>query len=171
MHIPGYNIESQIGKGGMAVVYRAIQESLGRPVALSDYRLTTPATHSAYYYYQQVLALDPDNSQATAGVSLIAERYLELATKAFDRGQEKKAQQYVTLSLRIKNDHPELLVFHHRLASQERHSGGRDEPQLSEHIGASVGKFFRNVKRMFAVGASQAPGDTADSHFRRRDGD
>ena len=34
MQIPGYNIESQIGKGGMAVVYRAIQESLGRPVAL-----------------------------------------------------------------------------------------------------------------------------------------
>lgn len=151
--------------------------------ALSDYRLTTPATHSAYYYYQQVLALDPDNSQATAGVSLIAERYLELATKAFDRGQEKKAQQYVTLGLRIKNDHPELLAFHHRLASRERHRGGRDEPrttgysgtrnepQLPENIGASVGKFFRNVKRMFAAGASQAPGDTADSHFRGRDGD
>ena len=34
MQIPGYNIERQIGKGGMAVVYRAIQESLGRPVAL-----------------------------------------------------------------------------------------------------------------------------------------
>lgn len=34
MKIPGYNIERQIGKGGMAVVYRAIQESLGRPVAL-----------------------------------------------------------------------------------------------------------------------------------------
>ena len=151
--------------------------------ALSDYRLTTPDTDSAYYYYQQVLALDPDNSQATAGFSLIAERYLELATKAFDKGQEKKAQQYVTLGLRIKNDHPELLAFHHRLTSQERHSGGRDEPRatgksdtrneppLSENIGASVGKFFRNVKRMFADGALQAPGDTADSQFQRRDGD
>ena len=100
-----------------------------------------------------MLALDPDNSQATAGFSLIAERYLELATTAFEKGQEKKAQQYVTLGLRIKNDHPELLAFHHRLASQERHSGGRDEPRatgksntrndppLSENIGASVASF------------------------------
>jgi serine/threonine protein kinase len=32
--IPGYNIEREIGHGGMATVYLAIQESLGRPVAL-----------------------------------------------------------------------------------------------------------------------------------------
>jgi serine/threonine-protein kinase PpkA len=32
--IPGYRIERLIGKGGMASVYLAIQESLGRPVAL-----------------------------------------------------------------------------------------------------------------------------------------
>ena len=97
--------------------------------ALSDYRLTTPDTDSAYYYYQQVLALDPDNSQATAGFSLIAERYLELATKAFEKGQEKKAQQYVSLGLRIKNDHPELLAFHHRLASQEAQRWSRRAPR------------------------------------------
>lgn len=34
MKIQGYTIETQIGQGGMAVVYRAIQQSLGRPVAL-----------------------------------------------------------------------------------------------------------------------------------------
>ncbi len=34
MNITGYRIEGQIGQGGMAIVYRAIQESLGRPVAL-----------------------------------------------------------------------------------------------------------------------------------------
>jgi serine/threonine-protein kinase PpkA len=34
MKIPGYTIERQSGQGGMAVVYRALQESLGRPVAL-----------------------------------------------------------------------------------------------------------------------------------------
>ncbi|MGH8644994.1 MAG: serine/threonine-protein kinase [Gammaproteobacteria bacterium] len=32
--IPGYAIERRIGKGGMASVYLAVQESLGRPVAL-----------------------------------------------------------------------------------------------------------------------------------------
>jgi serine/threonine protein kinase len=34
MNISGYRIEGKIGTGGMAIVYRAIQESLGRPVAL-----------------------------------------------------------------------------------------------------------------------------------------
>jgi serine/threonine-protein kinase PpkA len=34
MEIKGYKIEGQIGQGGMAIVYRAIQESLDRPVAL-----------------------------------------------------------------------------------------------------------------------------------------
>ncbi len=34
MNILGYIIEDQIGQGGMATVYRATQESLGRPVAL-----------------------------------------------------------------------------------------------------------------------------------------
>lgn len=32
--IPGYRIERRIGRGGMASVYLAVQESLGRPVAL-----------------------------------------------------------------------------------------------------------------------------------------
>jgi len=34
MNIAGYVIDKQIGQGGMAMVYRATQESLGRPVAL-----------------------------------------------------------------------------------------------------------------------------------------
>ena len=34
MEIPGYQIQRQIGRGGMATVYLAIQESLGRPVVL-----------------------------------------------------------------------------------------------------------------------------------------
>jgi hypothetical protein len=162
--------------------------------ALTSYRLTTPDTDSAYYYYQQVLALDPHNRQATAGFSLIAERYLTLARKAFDNGQETKARQYVALGLGIKNNHPELLAFHHRLASQERYSDtrhepiatansdtqgepdttansdARDEPPEPRNIGASMGKFFRNVTRMFAEGASRAPDNPADSQFPGRDG-
>ncbi|MBE2293992.1 MAG: protein kinase, partial [Phycisphaerales bacterium] len=34
MQIPGYQIEHELGQGGMAIVYLAIQESLRRPVAL-----------------------------------------------------------------------------------------------------------------------------------------
>ena len=34
MRIPGYQIERELGQGGMAIVYLAIQESLNRHVAL-----------------------------------------------------------------------------------------------------------------------------------------
>ena len=34
INIPGYTIIREIGKGGMATVYLAIQESFGREVAL-----------------------------------------------------------------------------------------------------------------------------------------
>ena len=32
--IAGYQIETEIGRGGMAIVYRALDVKLGRPVAL-----------------------------------------------------------------------------------------------------------------------------------------
>jgi serine/threonine-protein kinase PpkA len=34
MEIPGYHINREIGSGGMATVYLAVQESLGRLVAI-----------------------------------------------------------------------------------------------------------------------------------------
>ncbi len=34
LNIPGYQINAHVGSGGMAVVFRAVQESLQRPVAL-----------------------------------------------------------------------------------------------------------------------------------------
>ena len=34
LNIPGYQIKAHVGSGGMAVVFRALQESLQRPVAL-----------------------------------------------------------------------------------------------------------------------------------------
>lgn len=160
--------------------------------ALSDYRLTTPEQESAYYYYQRVLEIDAQNSQAMAGLSLIADRYLGLAKKALDKGQDNKARQYVKSGLRMQNDHPELLSLHDRLNRQEqqsdgedesrsvmhwgepraaRHSNGRDESRAAGNTGGSIDKFFRNVKRIFEQGTHQATGDNANNEPQGGGGD
>jgi serine/threonine-protein kinase PpkA len=118
-------------------------------LALSDDRLTTPAHDNAYDYYQQVFAIDPQNGQAIAGVSRIADRYFTLAQQALARGKDKQARHYVTVGLQIKSDHAELLALHDRLEPQKRSASAGDAPNAVKQIGKSVDRFFHNVKEIF----------------------
>ena len=81
--------------------------------------------------------VDPGNSQARTGFSLIADRYLALARKKFNDGRDKKARHYVELGLGVKNDHAALLAFRDRLKEQDG------------SVGKSVGRLFRRAKGIF----------------------
>jgi serine/threonine-protein kinase PpkA len=143
--------------------------------ALVDNRLALPADNSAYYYYQKVLELDPDNSQARDGVTHIAERYLALAKKAVEKGQHTKAKQYVQLGLSVQSDHPDLVSLDTKMKRSEQRSApssqrvtqkGPTEPREPaarktsqqapaeqntplQKIGNSVDKAFRDIKNFF----------------------
>ena len=143
--------------------------------ALADHRLALPADNSAYYYYQKVFELDPDNSQARDGVTHIAERYLALAKKAVEKGQYTKAKQYVQLGLSVQSDHPDLVSLDTRLKGLEKKSAPSSqrvvqkgpteqrepatwqasqkapaEPSTPlQKIGNSMEKAFRDVKNFF----------------------
>ncbi|WP_456416361.1 protein kinase domain-containing protein [Thiolapillus sp.] len=71
-------------------------------VALQKYRLTSPRTDSAYYYYSEILKLDPGNKQAYTGISKLAGKYALLADKALKKEDEKKARSYIERGLRIR---------------------------------------------------------------------
>jgi Protein kinase domain len=60
-HVAGYQIEAQIGRGGMAVVYRALDLRLGRPVAL---KVLAPHLSTDEAFRQRFIR----ESQAAAGV-------------------------------------------------------------------------------------------------------
>jgi serine/threonine-protein kinase PpkA len=143
--------------------------------ALADNRLALPADNSAYYYYQKVLELDPDNSQARDGMTHIADRYFALAQKALEKGQYTKAKQYVPLGLSAQSDHPNLVSLDTRLNGLEKKSalssqrvaqkGPREQHEPAarkasqkapaeqspplQKIGNSVGKVFRDIKHFF----------------------
>ncbi|MEH6558487.1 MAG: protein kinase [Oceanicoccus sp.] len=65
-----------------------------------DY-LIGPLGKNAREMFEQVLVLDPDNSQAHAGLEKIVARYLVLAQGARARGDFDKAQTFVSNGLRV----------------------------------------------------------------------
>ena len=71
-------------------------------VALQKYRLTSPKTDNAYYYYSKVLKMDPGNKQALRGISRLAGKYGLLADRALKKEDEKKARIYIERGLRIR---------------------------------------------------------------------
>jgi tetratricopeptide (TPR) repeat protein len=70
--------------------------------ALKKYRLTSPKTDNAYYYYNKILKLDPGNKDAKKGLRKLAGKYGTLADKALKKDDEEKARTYLQRGLRIQ---------------------------------------------------------------------
>ena len=70
--------------------------------------LTTPDRKNAYYFYQQILSLDPDNEPAKAGLDQIVERYLAWAVDAAYKKQPAKARSYIARSNLVDKTHPSI---------------------------------------------------------------
>ena len=70
--------------------------------------LTTPDKKSAYYFYQRILLLDPDNEPAKAGLDQIVERYLAWAVDAAYKKQPAKARSYIARSNLVDKTHPSI---------------------------------------------------------------
>ncbi len=83
--------------------------------ALARYRLLLPEDDNAYGYYRQVLALDPDNGEAYAGLSQIVQKYGEMAENALDKNDLVKAELYVERALSVDPGHSESLILRNRI--------------------------------------------------------
>ena len=75
---------------------RAIENLLGTATTdLAALRLTTPATNNALDKYRAVLARDPANARAKAGLQKIVGRYLDLAAAAAHHEEFDSARDYL----------------------------------------------------------------------------
>jgi serine/threonine-protein kinase PpkA len=85
---------------------------------LETWRLVDPPVSNAAYVYHQILALDPDNTEARDGLRQIAETYLEQARRSLDESADPEVTlNQVEAGLVAAPRHPELLELKRRLAS------------------------------------------------------
>ena len=71
-------------------------------------RLITPPGDNAHDRLLVVLALDPDNLQATEGLERIVERYLEFASRAAERSHFARARSMLDRARVVQRNHPEI---------------------------------------------------------------
>lgn len=111
---------SKVEKPGLA-----IGKEIKRLLALAHdsleaYRLTSPFETSALRYYNQVMALDPDNTDAAQGYSEIAKRYSWLAGQRIRRGDYRQAREYIRLGLEVQPGDQTLIDLRRRVNSTPR---------------------------------------------------
>ena len=75
LNIPGYQIKAHIGSGGMAVVFRATQESLQRSVALKVLKNTESKEWTERFLNEGRILAEGDMGELTANEEVI-EAYL-----------------------------------------------------------------------------------------------
>jgi TonB family protein len=86
-----------------------IQRNLGDArSAMAEGRYTDPAERSAFHYYSTVLALDPDNADAIAGIDAIADRHLTNARVMLAEQRVAEAAVAVDRARRVRPDHSSL---------------------------------------------------------------
>lgn len=109
------------------------QYLLKAKVAMDMSQLTAPAQDNAYFYYQNVIRLDPDHEVANQGLTDIANRYADLAENSIDRFQYVKAKHYVSEGIRVQPENTRLAAL------QQRTDAIKDVPT----------RFIKSVKSIF----------------------
>ncbi len=69
--------------------------------ALKQDRLKRPTDDNAYFWLQQVLALDELNPEAHSGMRAITQRYFELAEQAFKQGRRNYAELLLSRAMSV----------------------------------------------------------------------
>jgi TonB family protein len=98
-----------------------IQRNLGDArSAMAEGRYTDPPERSAFHYYSTVLALDPDNADAVAGIDAIADRHLTHARVMLAEQRVAEAAVAIDRARRVRPQHDSLQALDTQLRSELR---------------------------------------------------
>ncbi|MCP5245131.1 MAG: hypothetical protein H6937_03885 [Burkholderiales bacterium] len=76
--------------------------------AIKALRMTTPAGDNAYEHYQSVLAIDPNNAEARAGIEKMVDMYVHFSEKAITDNQLNTARVYLRRAENLLPGSPKL---------------------------------------------------------------
>lgn len=85
--------------------------------AMKAARFTTPSRDNAYKYYQMVLAIEPDNAEAHAGLQKIVDRYVRFIEKAKAEDKLNLAKRTLKKAESVLPDDPKLQSIRAELAA------------------------------------------------------
>jgi len=88
--------------------------------AMKAVHLTTPLKDNAYQYYQMVLAIEPNNAEALAGLQKIVDRYIQFIGKARAEGRLNDAKLYLQRAESVLPDDPKLHSIRAELAAAKK---------------------------------------------------
>lgn len=100
-------------------------------LAFSKNRLMAPASDNAYGYYREVLALDPANAEARAGVQRMVTRYRELAQQSLKKGNRADAGRYASRGLTLAPRDQQLLAIQRQASKPRARNPLREAPQAT----------------------------------------
>lgn len=84
--------------------------TLARQAVARD-RLTSPFEDNAYTYYQKVLVIEPENSVARQGILQLADRYLAMAEKKWEAGNQESAYSLLQRAQLVAPEYPAVTAF------------------------------------------------------------
>ena len=119
--------------------------------SLRQDRLLIPNNNNAYYYFRQVLKLEPGNNPAIYGLEQIVARYTTLATSALNKNDKKKAEQYITRGFRVSPNDEGLQALREQVNPPPVKIAPAPEPE----------GFFTRLKGFF----SQPPNEGIDENI------
>lgn len=80
-------------------------------------RLTTPPEDNALEYYQMVLAMEPDNTDALTGLQKIVDRYIQLIRSAQTQGKPNRVELYLHRAGSVLPNDPKLQKIRNAVAT------------------------------------------------------
>lgn len=102
------NLAAQAGLQRVIAARAAASVELGQ-LRVASMQLTNPLDDNALFYFQQALALTPDNQQARNGLQKIAEIYLEQANASYASREFVQALENIRSGLLAEPENPQLL--------------------------------------------------------------